>query len=156
MAKDYLEMGYGYTKGKDREFDPIGNFHFFIDGVSTGRFANVDGLSIEQDVIEYRVSDSPLLPLYRQGKVKHGRIVLKRGMVTNPDLWAWLTEIGKGTISRKQISIQLHDNAGGMVMKWDLYNCMPVKWNINGLDGKGNDVVYESLEFVTERIQMGK
>ncbi len=145
-----------YSGGKDRKIDPVGNFYFFVDGFSTGRFAGVDGLSLEMDVIEYREGGRPLLPLYRQGKVKHGRVVLKRGFVTNPELWNWLTKVGMGTVPRKNLSIQLHDNAGELVTKWDLYNCLPVKWNISGLDGKGSEVIYESLEFVTERIEMSQ
>ncbi len=145
-----------YSGGKDRKLDPVGNFYFFVDGVSTGRFAAVDGLSLEVEAIEYRVGGNPLLPLYRQGKVKHGRVVLKRGFVSNPELWNWLTKVGMGTIPRKNLTIQLHDNAGELVAQWDLFNCMPVKWNLSGLDGKGNDVVYESLEFVTERIEMSQ
>ena len=42
--------------------DPIGtyNFRVEIDGIDAGQFTSVDGLSIEQEVVEYQNGSDPL------------------------------------------------------------------------------------------------
>lgn len=138
-----------------RSFDPVGNYMFEIemDGITTGQFAAVDGLSFEIEMIEYRVSDQPMLPRYRPGLPKFGRLTLKRGYIVNTEFNAWVKQVQAGTYKRKDGAINLLDNAGNRVATWNLYRCLPTKWNIGGLDGKGNEVVYESLELVVEEIE---
>jgi len=58
----------------------IGNYDFRveIDGVDTGAFATVTGLSVEQEVIEYREGSENLVRKL-PGRLKYGDITLKRG-----------------------------------------------------------------------------
>lgn len=141
--------------GARREFDPVGNFHFVVevDGLIAGKFSSVDGLSYEVEMVEYRVSDQPMLPRYRPGTAKYGRITLKRGYVENTTFNDWLQQVQEGTYKRLNLSITLQDNAGNQVAGWNLFRCLPAKWSIGNLDGKGNEALYESLELAVEEIR---
>ncbi|MFC1918277.1 phage tail protein, partial [Chloroflexota bacterium] len=95
-------------QGNDPFGDPIGNynFHLEIDGVSAGQFTAVDGLSIEQEVIEYQNGDDPLTRK-RPGRVTYGDITLKKvyaeGSILND--WIEAARLGNGDYTRKNISI---------------------------------------------------
>ncbi|MDX9721864.1 MAG: phage tail protein [Myxococcota bacterium] len=138
-----------------RELDPVTNFSFEVDGITQGKFAGVDGLSYEIEMIEYRVSDEPMLPRFRPGLPKYGRITLKRGYVMNPEFNEWITQVQAGNYERKDGSIVLKDYYGEEVRRWNLYRCLPTKWNIGSLEGKGTEALYESLELVVEEIKQG-
>ena len=135
-----------------RSFDPVGNFNFFVDGISTGVFNGVDGLSYEVEMIEYRDAENPIVPRYRPGLPKASRITLKRGFILGTDMNKWIEDISAGTYERKDATIQLMDNAGNIVASWNLFGCMPAKWSLAGFEGKGNSVVVETIELVVEEI----
>lgn len=138
--------------------DPIGNYNFRveIDGVDAGQFASVDGLSVEQEVVEYRDGDDYFVRK-RPGRVKYGDITLKKGYVATTVLNDWIeaARLGKGDYTRKNMSIVLHDNSdptGGEaeVQRWNLLECFPKSWKMSSLDGKGNDVLTEEVVVVVE------
>lgn len=132
--------------------DPLGSYNFFIDGISSGRFRNVEGLQYEIEMIEYRISDQPMLPRFRPGLPKAPRITLKRGYLTNGDLNEWIEKVQKGEYKRQDASIELRDNTGELVASWDLLRCLPTKWSLSGFDGKSNEVVVEQVELVVEEL----
>lgn len=135
-----------------REFDPVGNYNFFVDGISSGVFTGVDGLNYEVEMVEYRDAENPTIPRFRAGMPKGGRITLKRGFITSVDMNKWIEDISAGVYERKDATIQLLDNAGEVISSWNLYNCMPSKWTMSGLDGKGNDSAMETIELVVEEV----
>lgn len=135
-----------------RAFDPVGNFNFFVDGISTGVFSGVDGLSYEVEMIEYRDAENPTIPRFRPGLPKASRITLKRGFILGTDMNKWIEDISAGVYERKDATIQMMDNAGNVVASWNLFNCMPAKWSLAGFEGKGNSVVVETIELVVEEI----
>ncbi|MFA5624604.1 MAG: phage tail protein [Bradymonadales bacterium] len=154
----------GIEKGAARRVgDPVANFMFTasIDGLGDVHCNGVDGLSYEVDMIEYRSSDKPMVPRFRQGLNKLGRVTLKRGYLNQADgrkLLAWLQEVESKTMQRRNINISLSDQQvnDNERMSWTLVDCMPTKWNISSLDGKGNEIVVESIEFVCETMLKDK
>ena len=137
--------------------DPVGNYNFRIEieGVAAGDFTAVDGLSIEQEVVEYQNGDDPLLRK-RPGRVKYGDITLKKGYLATTILNNWIEQArcGNGQYQRETISIVLHDNtnprAGGEIKRWNLFQCFPKSWKMSSLDGKGNDVLTEEMVICIE------
>lgn len=138
--------------------DPIGNYNFSvtIDGVEAGHFMGVDGLSIENEVIEYQDGDDALCRK-RPGRVKYGDVTLKKGYVASTVLNNWIEQarIGNGHYERKNMSIVLHDNskrAGGAaeIKRWNCFECFPKSWKMSALDGKGNDVLTEEMVICIE------
>jgi phage tail-like protein len=133
--------------------DPIGNYNFVVDGISSGIFSNVEGLSYEVEMIEYRDAENPSQVRFRPGLPKASRVTLKRGFITGVDMNQWIEKISRGEYERKDGLIQLQDNAGNVVASWDLLRCMPAKWSLSGFEGKGTGIVVESIELVVEEIK---
>jgi phage tail-like protein len=138
--------------------DVIGNYNFRIeiDGVDAGQFTAVDGLSIEQEVIEYQNGDDPLTRK-RPGRVKYGDVTLKKGYVASTVLNDWIeaARCGNGDYTRKNMSIVLCDNStptdgGAEIKRWNCFECFPKSWKVSSLDGKGNDVMTEEMVIVIE------
>lgn len=145
------------TRRQESFGDPVGNYNFKIEieGVDAGHFTAVDGLNIEQEVIEYQNGDDPLLRK-RPGRVKYGDITLKKGYLATTILNDWIeaARCGNGDYTRKAMSIVLHDNsdpgAGGAIKRWNCHQCFPKSWKMSSLDGKGNDVLTEEMVIVIE------
>lgn len=144
------------NRGQNTASDHIGayNFTISIEGINAGYFKNVDGLSMELEVIEYQDGDDLNLRK-RPGRTKYSNITLKKGYVVTPDLQKWFEETMNGTLTRKNITIELKDNVGKTVQSWVAFEAWPAKWKVSGLDGKGNDVFTEEIEFVTELVKFG-
>ena len=140
--------------------NPVSNYSFRveIEGVDVGSFSQVDGLSIEQEVIEYQNGDDPLLRK-RPGRVKYGDITLKRGYIASSVLNDWIetARSGNGNYERKNVSIILEGNSGptsgsgtSEIKRWNLFEAFPKSWKLAPLDGKGNDVLTEEIVIVIE------
>jgi phage tail-like protein len=138
--------------------DPIGNYNFRveIDGVDAGHFMGVDGLSVEQEVIEYQDGDDPLCRK-RPGRVKYGDVTLKKGYVASTILNDWIEQarIGVGQYQRKNMSVVLCDNSkpedsGSEIKRWNCFECFPKSWKMSALDGKGNDILTEEMTICIE------
>ena len=154
----------GALKGRRNYMDPLVSFSFrvIIDGMLVARFSNVDGLSYEAGMIEYRSSESPNVVHYRQGLRKPARVTLKRGLLVgtqvNP-LLKWIRQIEKGTIQKRDILIevgeygQVPDETLGGRRIWMLMGCMPSKWSMGTLDSNSNNSLLETVELVVEEIR---
>jgi len=136
--------------------DPIGNYFFRVelDGVAinSGPIISIDGLGIEQEVIEYQNGDDPLTRK-RPGRVKYGEITITALYTQYSTLNDWIeaSRLGNGDYSRKNMSIILSDNsASGEVKRWNFFECFPKSWKLSTLDGKGNDVLTEEIVIVVE------
>ncbi len=127
------------------------SFRVEIDGVSAGQFTSVDGLSIEQEVIEYQNGDDPLTRK-RPGRVKYGDITLKRGYVPSSVLNDWIEQarMGRGDYVRKTVTIILLGRDGAELKRWICHECFPKSWKVSSLDDKGNAVLTEEVVIAIE------
>lgn len=149
-----------------RPIDPLvsSQFMVIIDGIAVARFASVDGLSVEVEMIEYRDSTAPNLPRYRQGRAKPCRVTLKRGLLvkngadndfeTSNRLLNWIEEYRQGTISARNvvISVGSSEERHGGKADWMLYQCRPTKWSLGSLEGSSNTPLFETLELAVEEV----
>jgi len=140
------------------QMDPVGNYNFILDGISTGIFQGIENITQEVEMIEYRVADNPNEVRFRPGMPKATRITLKRGFITHFDLNHWIQEVGNGNYLRRDAEIVVYDNAnedGGKTeaARWKLYGCMPTKWSLSSLDGKASDNSVETIELVVEKLE---
>ena len=92
-------------------------------------FQEVSGMDIENQIIEYRKSNSPLFSTVKMpGIVKFGNITIKRGVFVNDKtFWNWHNEIMMNRIKRRTILIKLLDQTGNVTMQWQLNNAWPTK-----------------------------
>jgi phage tail-like protein len=137
--------------------NPYLNFNFTVDigvGDELG-FSEVDGLSGEIEVIEYRegadrVNTARKLP----GLAKYPNVMLKRGITGRTDLFEWWKSVRDGQVQRRDVTITLLDEQRQPVLRWLLRNAFPVKIEGPELNATGNEVAIETLELAHEGLEI--
>ena len=106
------------------------NFLLEIDGVVYARFQEVNGLD-----------------------VPHGTprktIILKRGIVSGPGLWAWRKQ---GNVPLRSGALVLLDGAGAVRGRLPFRGCRISQWVGPAFNAKGGDVAMKTLELTCEGI----
>jgi phage tail-like protein len=136
---------------------PMPKFRFEVDlgtelkGVA---FQEVSGMDVENQIIEYRKSNSPLFSTEKMpGITKYGNIIMKKGVFVNDNaFWNWHNEISMNTIKRRTILIKLLDEAGKVTMQWQLNNAWPTKITSTDLKSDGNEVAVDTIEIAHEQL----
>lgn len=140
---------------------PMPKFRFEVDlgtelkGVA---FQEVSGMEAENQIIEYRKSNSKLFSTEKMpGIVKYGNVTLKRGVFANDNtFWNWHAEIKMNVIKRRTVLIRLLDESGKATMQWQLDNAWPTKITSTDLKSDGNEVAVDTLELAYEKISIKK
>ncbi|HEX8475992.1 MAG TPA: phage tail protein [Pyrinomonadaceae bacterium] len=140
-----------------RTTDPFAsyNFRLEIDGITIAGFSEVTGLNSEQNVIEYREGDEGLTPRKLPGLNKFGNITLKRGISADLQIYNWRKTVADGDITRKNLSIVLHNEKHDEVVRWNLVNAWPSKYTGPDLKANANEVAIESVELAHEGMERG-
>lgn len=135
--------------------DPYASFNFIIDiqGVRAG-FAEVGGLSVETDIIEYREGDRPTHMSKQPGKTKYTNITLKRGYTNDKALWKWRQTVVEGHTERRSGTITLLDESRQPALVWRFYEAWPSKWAGPAFNAKNNDIAIEELELAHEGLEL--
>lgn len=136
--------------------DPFGAFNFLveIDGITIAGFSEVTGLSNETDVIEYRTGNLENTVTKLPGLKKFGNVTLKHGLTDNTELWEWRKTVMDGQTERRSLSIVLNNEAGQEAIRWNLYEVWVRKYDVSALNGKTNEVAIETVELVTEKVEL--
>jgi phage tail-like protein len=136
---------------------PHPNFHFAVDwGGASVAFEHVELPAMRASVIEYRDGSSPetqsrLLP----GRVSYGRAILRRGLVpADNELFEWWRTIEVGTVQRRDVLVRLLDGQHQPVRVWRLRDAWPTALLFSPLDGRGNEIVLETLELAVESVDV--
>ncbi|WP_353778009.1 phage tail protein [Winogradskyella sp. 3972H.M.0a.05] len=135
---------------------PMPKFHFevdFGDGILLA-FSEVSGMDVENQIIEYRKSNSPQFSTEKMpGIVKYGNITMKRGVFVNDNtFWDWHKEITMNIIKRRTVLIKLLDEKGKVTMQWQLDNAWPTKITSTDLKSDGNEVAVDTIEIAHEKL----
>jgi len=136
--------------------DPYKSFNFVveIEGVAVADFSEVSGLSSETTVIEYRTGAMRGSTRKLPGLTKYSNITLKRGITSGTELWEWRQHVVDGEGDRRSVSIVLRDDQGQELLRWNLVNAWPCKWQGPSFDAKGNEVAIETLELAIEGLSL--
>lgn len=127
--------------------DPLRGFRFLleIDGITSGGFARVKGLSREVKHESYREGGVNEYEHKLLTHVSYSVVVLERGLALD-DLWKWALAAADGEVQRKTIRIRVQDEANEKAWAWQVEHALPVKWTASDLDAQSSQVVMESLE----------
>ncbi len=136
---------------------PMPKFRFEVDlgtELKSVAFQEVSGMDVENQVIEYRKSNSPLFSTEKMpGLVKYGNVTMKRGIFVNDNtFWNWHAEIKMNLIKRRTVLIKLLDESGNVTMQWQLDNAWPTKISSTDLKSEGNEVAIDTLEIAHEQL----
>jgi phage tail-like protein len=132
---------------------PLPKFHFQVEwgGTRIG-FTEVTGLTIENEVIEYREGSSPEYNKVKMpGMHKFGNITLKRGTFANDnEYFAWLNTVKLNTIERRDLIINLLNENHEPVVVYKVKQAWPVKIQAPDLKSDANEAAIETLELAHE------
>jgi phage tail-like protein len=136
---------------------PMPKFRFEVDLGSDMKgvaFQEISGMDVENQIIEYRNSNSPLFSVQKMpGIKKYSNVTMKRGIFVNDNtFWKWHAEIKMNTVKRRTVLIKLLDESGGVTMQWQLDNAWPTKITSTDLKSEGNEVAVDTLEIAHEQI----
>lgn len=138
-----------------RIHDHWGGFRFKveIEQVAAGAFSAVDGLTAEIEIVEYQ-GGMDLYPRQIPGRPKIAPIVLKKGYVNTAVLWDWMKKHMDGETEHKSASIILvADDNDTEVVRYNLFECWPSRWQGFQLDAQSSNAMIEELELQVRHIQ---
>src|SRR5512143_1993416 len=140
--------------------DPLRNFRFRveIDNVTRAGFAEVVGLEITTQAIDYREGTDPPHVRKLSGLTKYGNVTLKHGLAVGAnalELFHWQREIAAGqlTQNRRRVVIVVQDEAGLDQTRFVVSDAWPVQYEASALNARGNEVIIETLELANEGIE---
>jgi phage tail-like protein len=140
-----------------RNTDPLLAFTFGLEvqGIITGYFTEVSGVSSENEVVEHKVTDPSTHREHVQkvpGRIKWTDITLKRGVTNIMDIWDWRQMVVDGDMNkaRKNGSIILYDRSYSEIARWDFTNGWPSKVTGPTFKADSNDFAVEELTIVHE------
>lgn len=136
---------------------PMPKFRFEVDlgtELTKVAFQEVSGMDVENQIIEYRKSNSPLFSTEKMpGITKYGNVTMKRGVFVNDNsFWNWHAQVTMNTIKRRTVIIRLLDEKGGTTMQWQLNNAWPTKITSTDLKSDGNEVAVDTIEIAHEQL----
>jgi phage tail-like protein len=134
--------------------DPLRGFRFLIeiDGITSGGFSRVKGLSREVKYESYREGGVNDYEHKLITQVSYPVVVLERGLALE-DLWKWALKTADGEPERKTLRIRLQNEAGEKLWAWQIEHALPVKWSVSDLDSQSSQVVMESLELAHQGLR---
>jgi phage tail-like protein len=132
---------------------PLPKFHYQVQwGGSRLGFTEVTGLTVENELIEYREGNSlEYSKIKMPGMQKYGNITLKRGTFkSDNEFFNWWNTKSLGNIERRDLTISLLNEEHQPVMVWKIKNAWPVKMQSADLKSDANEVAIETLELAHE------
>jgi phage tail-like protein len=139
--------------------DPVISAKFFVKFGKKleGAFRECTVVSAEHEVAEYKFADEKGNPSYYAipGRLKFGRITLKRGLTDDMAAWKWRKEVEDGKIAdaRTNGSIYMLDQDGQTkVATYNFENVWPLKVSGPAPNANSSDLATEEVELIAERV----
>lgn len=143
--------------------DPYKNFKFRVrwDGREVAGISHVSGLARTSEVVEHREGGDPSMVRKSPGVTRYAPIALMRGITHDSAFEEWANKVwslsrGAGSeVSlkdfRKDISIDLHNEAGQLVKSFRVFRCWPSEYSaLRELDANSGSVAMETLVLENE------
>jgi len=143
--------------------DPYKNFKFRVklDGRYIAGISRISALKRSTEVIEHREGGNPNTSRKSPGRTKYEAITLERGVTHDTDFedWAnkvWMSGAGLGSeISlkdfRKDITIELFNEAGQLVIAYKVYRCWVSEYEaLPELDAHAGLVAFQRITLENE------
>lgn len=144
-------------------FDPYKNFKFRVkwDDKYVAAVSRVTGLIRNTEVVEHREGGDPSTSRKSPGLTQFEPITLERGLTQDAAFedWAnlvWKLGAGLGSESslnelRKDVYIELYNEAGQLVRAYKVYRCWPSEYRaLPDLDGNATAVAIERIKLENE------
>jgi len=144
-------------------FDPYKNFKFRVkwDGRYVAGVSKVSALKRTTDVVEHREGGDPSTVRKSPGQTKYEAVTLERGVTHDPEFEQWagmVWNLGAGLGSevslagfRKDVILEVYNEAGQVVLAYRLYRCWVSEFQaLPDLDASANAVAIQTLKLENE------
>ena len=144
-------------------FDPYKNFKFRIkwDNRYVAGVSKISALTRTTEVVTHREGGDPSTVRNSPGQTTYEAITLERGVTHDPEFEMWANKVwnfGSGLGSevslrdfRKDVQIELYNEAGQLVMRYNVYRCWVSEYTaMPELDASANAVAIQSLKLENE------
>lgn len=132
------------------------NFGIQIDGVMVEYLAEVSGLGLEQDVIEYQQVSEQGQPVTKKlpGVKKAGQCTVVRGMTASMAFNEWIAKSVEGDMgsARKNASIIVMDYEGNPVKRYNMRNAWCSKVETGNLKAGEASALTETVTITYEEL----
>jgi phage tail-like protein len=146
-----------------QRLDPYKNFKFRVkwDGKYVAGISKVSALKRSTEVIEHREGGDPSTSHKSPGRTKYEAITLERGVTHDVAFEQWANKVwnyGAGLGSevslkdfRKDIVLELLNEAGQIVMAYKIYRCWVSEWQaLPDLDANANAIAIQHIKLENE------
>ena len=146
-----------------QRFDPYKNFKFRVkwDGRYVAGVSKVSALKRTTEVVKHREGGDPSSSRKSPGRTEYEAITLERGVTHDPEFEKWANKVwslgaGLGAeISlrdfRKDIIIEMYNEAGQVALAYKVYRCWVSEYqSLPDLDANANAVAIQHLKLEHE------
>jgi len=144
-----------------QRFDPYKNFKFRVkwDGRYVAGISKVTALKRTTEVVEHREGGDPSTSRKSPGRSKFEPITLERGVTHDVDFEQWVNKVWNfGSTEevslkdfRKDIIIDLFNEAGQKVISYKIYRCWVSEYQaLPDLDANANAVAIQTIKLENE------
>jgi phage tail-like protein len=144
-------------------FDPYKNFKFRvkIDGRYVAGISKVSGLKRTTEVVKHREGGDPSTSRKSPGRTEFEAVTLERGVTHDLDFERWAGKVwnfgaGLGAETslkdfRKDITIEVYNEAGQLALAYKLYRCWVSEYQaLPDLDANANAVALQHIKLEHE------
>jgi phage tail-like protein len=144
-------------------FDPYKDFKFRIkwDGRVVAGVSKVSPLIRTTEVVEHREGGDPSMSRKSPGRTDYEAITLERGVTHDVEFEQWANKVwsfgsgGGSEVSlkdfRKNVTLELHNEAGQLVMAYRLYRCWVSEYQaLPELDANGGGIAIQKITLQNE------
>jgi phage tail-like protein len=144
-------------------FDPYKNFKFRVkwDGRYVAGVSKVGALKRSTEMVEYREGGDPSTSRKSPGRTKYEAITLERGITHDLEFERWANKVwnfGAGLGAevslkdfRKDISIEVYNEAGQKVLAYNLFRCWVSEFqSLPDLDANANAIAIQTIKLENE------
>jgi phage tail-like protein len=142
-------------------FDPYKNYMFLVwwDGRAVAGISKVSALKRTTEVVTHREGGDFSTPRHSPAGSKYEAVTLERGVTWDLEFEAWankIYDVTAGVVAslkefRKDVTIQLKNEAGQVVMAYTLFRCWVSEYQaMADLDSNANAVLIQSIVLQNE------
>jgi phage tail-like protein len=146
-----------------QRYDPYKSFNFRVkwDGRYVAGVSKVSGLKRTTEVVEHREGGDPSTSRKSTGLTQFEAITLERGLTQDTAFEDWANlvwQLGASLGSevalkefRKDIYLELYNEAGQLVIAYKVYRCWPSEYEaLPSLDANANAIAIEHIKLENE------
>lgn len=125
--------------------------------------SEVTGLNMEIETVSYRNGFSFVMGAHHmRGQIKEVQLTIKKGVTAQGSyLSDWMKTVYPNTFSgplditrKRDLLIDLCDEAGVAVVRWTVFQAMPIKLEAPTFNVNNNEVAFESMSFLASQLKV--